>query len=180
MKLISSKPLAVSAAATAALTLAAFANFTPRFVWNGSESAAIGLYVIVEKPVRIGDFALVDPPADVKSFIETRGYLPTDTPLIKRVAAAGGDEICRDGARILINDVFVARALGADSAGRPMPEWRGCFTLRPDEVFLLNDHQKSLDGRYFGATKRADILGAARPVWTRKSQAEAFNKLTME
>ncbi|MGE0409859.1 MAG: S26 family signal peptidase, partial [Amphiplicatus sp.] len=45
--------------------------------------------------------------------------------------------------------------------------WSGCFTLRSDEIFLLNDPENSLDGRYFGATELNDVIGVARAVWVR-------------
>lgn len=166
MKLGSRRPLILSFIASAALLVAANANFAPKFLWNASDSAPLGLYFVAEKPVKVGDFALVFPPYQVKEFIEKRGYLPSDTPLIKRVAAMPGAEICRDGARVSINKIVIAEALKADSMGRPMPEWSGCFVLESTQIFLLNSHEKSLDGRYFGATNIADVAGVAAPLWT--------------
>lgn len=124
------------------------------------------VYRIEFRAVRAGDFAFVEPTDGVRALIEERGYLPPDTSLIKRVAALSGAQICREQTRILIDGVIVARALLTNSQGRPTSEWSGCFTLRSDQVFLLNDHQKFVDGRYFGAMTREDVIDSAAPIWT--------------
>ena len=52
-----------------------------------------------------------------------------------------------------------------------MPVWSGCRVLKDGEVFLLADHPKSFDGRYFGVTKTSRIIGVTRPLWTFRSYA---------
>lgn len=154
----------VSALSICAILFAALAPVVPKFVWNASMSAPIGLYRIEEEPPGLGDYALVEPSDCAAKLIEERDYLPPKTPLIKRIAALSGDEICRDGEAVFINGDHIADALRFDSLGRNMPAWEGCFVLSSDEVFLLNTHEKSLDGRYFGATKSNQIIGVAIPV----------------
>ncbi len=159
---------AVSGAGVAAIAFASFGKITPFVVWNASASAPIGLYQIEQNTSpEIGDFVLVKPDESLENFITLRGYLPENIPLLKRVAALPGDEICRESEAIFINKFRVADALIFDSRGRKMPSWSGCFTLRSSEIFLLNDPEKSLDGRYFGATELDDVIGAARTVWVR-------------
>lgn len=159
---------AVSGAAIGAISMASAVNFAPVLVWNASASAPIGLYRI-ERPDRleVGDYLLVRPNETLAKFIVERGYLPENIPLLKRVAALPGDEICRESQAIFINEIRVADAQMFDSFGREMPAWSGCFTLQSDQIFLLNDPERSLDGRYFGATKFDDVIGAAQPVWVR-------------
>ncbi|MEQ1930137.1 MAG: S26 family signal peptidase [Parvularculaceae bacterium] len=158
-------PMTAGAVSIAVLGLAMDHEFTPRFVWNASASAPIGLYAIkVGTRPRIGDFVLVEPEPGLEGFITERGYLPPKIPLIKRVAALPGDEVCRQNQAILVAKIHVADALFMDSVGRKMPVWSGCFTLKSDEMFLLNPHEKSLDGRYFGATKSNDVVGVAVPI----------------
>lgn len=161
------KPLIIGAAAIAALGVASAAEFTPRLVWNASASAPIGLYTVSQKKFERGDYVVVAPAPRLQALIDERGYLPPATPLLKRVAARSGARICRDEHGISIDNVIVAYALLSDSQGRLLPVWSGCKTLKADEIFLLNDHAQSLDGRYFGATKTAFVIGVARPVWTR-------------
>jgi len=159
---------AVSGAAIGAISMASAVNCAPVLVWNASASAPIGLYRIERNErLEVGDFVLVRPKEAVAKYIAERGYLPETIPLLKRVAALSGDEICRDKTAIFIDEIHVADAQILDSFGREMPAWRGCFTLQSDEIFLLNDPERSLDGRYFGATKSRDVIGVARPVWVR-------------
>lgn len=163
------KIFAACTVAISALGIASAVEFAPRLVWNASASAPIGLYRIERRVPEIGDFALVELGPALEKFIAGRHYLPADIPLLKRVAALPGDEICRDGEAIFINKTFVAEARKFDSEGRILPSWSGCFTLHSGEFFLLNDHEKSLDGRYFGATMAEDVIGVAVPVWIRES-----------
>ena len=54
-----------------------------------------------------------------------------------------------------------------DRAGRLMPWWRGCTTLDRGALLLLNDPPASFDGRYFGPSRRTDVIGRATPLWLR-------------
>lgn len=158
-------PLAAGAVSIGALGLVIAHEFAPRLVWNASASAPIGLYRIkAHARPRIGEFVLVRPEPALETFITERGYLPPEIPLIKRVAARSGDKICRHDEAIFIAEIHVADALFFDSAGRKMPVWRDCVTLKSGEIFLLNAPENSLDGRYFGATRMSDIIGVAIPV----------------
>jgi len=162
------KFIAIGSIAIAALAIAMVTDYTPRIVWNASASAPTGFYRIDYRQPELGDYVLVFPSKTLSKFIDERQYLPSGTPLIKRIAALPGDKICRTNERILVNRIHVADALLEDSLGRIMPRWSGCFTLKTDEMFLLNAHEKSLDGRYFGATKRNEIIGVAIPVFVKE------------
>jgi len=49
-----------------------------------------------------------------------------------------------------------------------MPWWQGCRTLIEGEYFLLMaDVPDSFDGRYFGITGNADLVGQAHLLWSR-------------
>lgn len=158
--------LALVAVSIAVLGVASRFDFAPRLVLNASASAALGLYRIENRAPRVNDFVLVKPDAGLEEFIVARGYLPENTPLLKRVAALSGARICRHGAAIFINGTPVAEALRVDSQGRNMPVWQGCFSLSDGQIFLLNAPRNSLDGRYFGATKITQVIGVAIPVLT--------------
>lgn len=155
------------AVSLAALGVASRCDFAPVLVWNASASAPVGLYRIEDRVPEIGDLVLVKVSAELEEFITEREYLPPEIPLLKRVAARSGAEICREDEAVLIDKNHVADALPFDSWGRKLPVWSGCFILQRDEMFLLNAAQKSLDGRYFGATKANDVIGVAIPVWVR-------------
>ncbi|WP_255247210.1 S26 family signal peptidase [Sphingopyxis sp. GW247-27LB] len=141
----------------------------PRLLWNASASAPVGLYAVGDgaAPVR-GDMVIARVPAEFRMFAARRRYLPANVPLVKRVAAMAGDEVCAAGARVTVNGHIVARRLDRDGAGRPMPWWSGCAELAADEYFLLmTDSAASFDGRYFGITEAGDIVGKARLIWRR-------------
>jgi len=44
--------------------------------------------------------------------------------------------------------------------------------LRPAEIFLLNNHPNSFDGRYFGAIESQYVIGVATPLWVRTNSLE--------
>ncbi len=153
----------------AALGLVAFAVFAephPRVVWNGSASVPRGFYGIEGRAPKRGELVLARAPDHGLRVAISRGYLPSDMPVVKRLAAVQGDEICRIGGEILINGTVVATAQIRDLESRLMPSWRGCERLGEGEVFLLADHPHSFDGRYWGKSACADIHGVAHPVWT--------------
>lgn len=140
----------------------------PRLVWNASASAPIGLYAVSPGIAALpGDMVVARLPKPYQRLAATRGYVPLNVPLVKRVAAAAGDEICALGRQIFLNGQPVAERLAVDRAGRPMPHWSGCRQLCGDQRFLLMDAPASFDGRYFGVTEGVDIVGKARLLWAR-------------
>ena len=141
----------------------------PRLVWNASASAPIGLYAVRSgASVWRGAIVIVRIPSGVRSLAASRRYVPANVPLVKHVGAVAGDVVCAIGQTITVDGKAVANRRPADRFGRPMAWWSGCRSLRWGEVFLLTaDVPSSFDGRYFGVTPSADIIGIARPIWTR-------------
>lgn len=142
----------------------------PLLVWNASASVPIGLYAV--RPIgvlTVTDLVVARPPEPLARWLDERRYLPKGAPLIKRVAGLAGQKFCRNGLDVSVGGIIMAQALGHDHAGRPLPVWKGCFTLLPGEVFLLNwDEPASLDGRYFGAFPIESLVGRAAPLWTKE------------
>ena len=164
-----SKTLALTFLARGAVVLPSAASSPPQLIWNASASVPIGLYRVQPEPKpRVSDIVVVRPPEPLVGFLSDGGYLPRGVPLLKHVAALGGQRVCRSGTAISIDGVTVGEALGHDSRGRPLPVWQGCTILAADQVFLFNaDRPDSLDGRYFGPLSRTTIVGRAQPIWTR-------------
>lgn len=162
--------LSATAAGLSAVVAGLIFDPEARFIWNRTGSAPEGLYVLSDEPIARGVWVIVSTQSSETEWASKRGYVGYDWPLIKRVAALPGDEICREGNTISINHFRVAEALEADSLGRQMPVWYGCRILGGDEVFLLNSHPRSIDGRYFGRTKISDIGGPLRLVWSQGGQ----------
>ena len=157
------RPIVLSVGTLSATLLVGslFIQMPIKLVYNASESAPVGLYWLDNEPAERGNYVLVRIPERVRNLVEDRGYLPWDVPLLKRVAGVSGDEVCRQNRQILINGVVVALAQAIDGQGRPMPVWQGCHLLHGRRVFLLQDHQQSFDGRYFGPVDRHLIIGRA-------------------
>lgn len=140
----------------------------PRLVWNASASAPIGLYTLVDHAARRGDLALVHTPDTVRMLAAARGYLPANVPMVKRIAASGGDVVCAEESQISIDGTPVALRFARDHSQRLLPSWTGCRRLNQDQVFLLMASvPDSFDGRYFGPTSRKSIIGKLVPLWTR-------------
>ena len=141
---------------------------TPWLVWNKSESVPIGLYSV--RPtgtLYITDLVVANPPEPIATFLADGGYLPRGVPLIKRVLALPGQEVCRKGLHIIINGLELGTAAERDRRGRPLPVWQGCRVVMPDQIFLMNwDEPSSLDGRYFGPMPFSSIVGRAQALWT--------------
>lgn len=141
----------------------------PRLVWNASASAPIGLYAVSPgAPVDRGDMVIARVPDPWRMPAARRRYIPANVPLVKRVAAAAGDEVCARGRGIYINGRWTVARRSADANGRPMPWWNGCVRLRGRQLFLLMaDSFASFDGRYFGVTDSRLVVGKAHVLWAR-------------
>lgn len=151
------------------VTLVAAVLPVPKLLlWNASASAPTGLYRVhpLGAPV-VGDMVAVTPSPALARVMAERHYLPVGVPLLKHVAARPGALICRRDAAVTIDGRIVATAKRADSHGRPLPVWRGCRLLKPDQLFLLNEAPDSFDGRYFGPIPVSGLIGRATPLLTR-------------
>lgn len=162
-------PLAMLACGIGLLALPLAVRMPTRLIWNASASVPIGMYAVSPvAPLRIGDLVSVAAPPELERLLVERRYLGTGVPMLKHVAALGGDTVCRRGKMVSIDGVTIAKALRNDRLGRSLPIWRGCILLARDQVFLLNSAESSsFDGRYFGPLPIGTITGRARPVLVR-------------
>ncbi len=151
------------------LLLTAACPPVPRLVWNASDSAPRGLYSVSPgRALDPGDMVVARTPPPWRMFAARRHYLPANIPLVKRVVAVSGDEVCARGEAISINGLPAVTRLAEDARGRVLPWWEGCVRLRRGEAFLLMaEAPASFDGRYFGITSARDIVGRAQLLWAR-------------
>lgn len=158
----------VWAMAIAALGLTAAVPPRPRLLWNASASAPMGLWrVLPGISASRGDMVVARLAEPWRSIAARRHYLPANVPLIKRVAAEPGDRICAFQVWVFVEGRLVATRRRADGAGRPLPWWEGCSTLRNGAMLVLMDDPASFDGRYFGPVEADAVVGKARPLWLR-------------
>jgi conjugative transfer signal peptidase TraF len=144
------------------------AEITPRLIWNASTSVPLGLYAV--QPVgnlTVGDLVAVSPPEPLAQFVAARGYVGPGVPLLKRVTALPGTQVCRTGATITVQGETIGEARERDSLGRSLTTWQGCQVVGTGEVFLMNrDAEDSLDGRYFGPLPFTSVTARIVPLWT--------------
>lgn len=159
---------ALAAAGIALIGLTIATPPAPRLVWNASASAPVGLYAVApDAALARGDMVIAWAPPAPRRLAAERHYLPSNVPLVKRVAALPGDRICATGPDIWVENTRVAERRARDAAGRPMPWWHGCGTLKQGALLLLIDASASFDGRYFGPSRASDVVGKATPLWVR-------------
>jgi conjugative transfer signal peptidase TraF len=137
-------------------------------LYNPSASVARGWYLIVPVTrLKVGMLVIARLPVWAARLAAARDYLPITVPVIKRIAARGDEHVCERAGVLSIEGRPVARALTADSAGRPLPAWRECRDLRTNEFLLLGEGAAdSYDSRYFGPVVASAIRGRAIPLWT--------------
>lgn len=137
-------------------------------LYNPSASVARGWYLIVPVArLKVGMLVIARLPVWAARLAAARDYLPITVPVIKRIAARGDEHVCERAGVLSIEGRPVARALTADSAGRPLPAWRECRDLRTNEFLLLGEGAAdSYDSRYFGPVVASAIMGRAIPLWT--------------
>lgn len=144
----------------------------PRLVWNASSSAPLGLYHVIPAPAAMpisrGEMVVARLAPPWRALAAARRYLPANVPLVKRVAAQPGDTVCARGDALFLEGAPLARRLPRDRMGRVLPCWQGCIRLQAGQYLLLmRGNAESFDGRYFGITRRTEIVGRARLVWAR-------------
>lgn len=139
--------LAAISAANVAM-LIGFDVHTPLVVYNASGSAPLGFYRLENRLPRRGEMAIIKPPPAVELMLIASQILPPSVPLVKQVAAIGGDDVCRSdqpNGTVSINGKVVVETFDKDRDGRPLPVWSGwdCVAkLAPNTKNRL-DHSRS-------------------------------------
>jgi len=154
--------------ASSAIAVTTWIDAPTKLIWNASASTPIGFYSVEPaKRLEVTDLVAVAAPEPIASFLADGGYLPRDTPLLKRVLGLPGQTVCRSGVLISVDGVAMGKALQRDRIDRPLPDWQGCRIVADGEIFLMNwDVPDSLDGRYFGPIPASAVIGRAVPLWT--------------
>lgn len=145
---------------------------------NATASMPLGLWRLVARPALLqrGQIVTVCLPdtAPIRA-AHRRGYIPAGfclgglEPLVKPVAAIGGDLVAVAASGVAVNGRAVAGTAPSafDGAGRPLqPFPAGVYQVEPGSVWLLSGYDvRSFDSRYFGPVPVASVQGVAEPVW---------------
>jgi type IV secretory pathway protease TraF len=151
--------------AGATMALAAVPR-TPCLVWNATASAPLGFWRVDRTPARLGDWVVVRPQGRLADWLDRRGFLPRGALLLKRIAAAPGARLCWSGAGLRVGGAAALPLRPRDRRGLALPRPSGCRTVGSGSLLLTAPDPRSLDGRYFGPTPAAWVVGRAGPLWT--------------
>jgi conjugative transfer signal peptidase TraF len=157
-----------SAATVIILGRTLYGLFGPPLVINTTASEPRGVYWLQEREHHVrGELVAFSTPPAFRALIATRGWAPDGVPLLKSIAALEGDLVCTNDGEISINGKPVGPIVSADSAGRPLPKIRGCYSVPAGEFLPLSTLiPNSFDGRYMGPQSLSLIRGEARRLWT--------------
>ncbi|HEX8805316.1 MAG TPA: conjugative transfer signal peptidase TraF, partial [Candidatus Aquilonibacter sp.] len=140
---------------------------------NTSPSMPTGVWQVapVERPVAIGDIVVACLPKDVAIVGLQRGYIgrgacPSGVgPILKFVAATGGDTVTIDASGISVNGVRLphSRTAKHDDRGRKLSSVApGTYHLGEGQLWLWTPYSGSWDSRYFGVIAIQDVRSIAR------------------
>ena len=155
-----------------AITVSALVKPDMRLVYNPTESAPPGWYVVhPAAQLAVGEYVIAQLPRDIAAFAAKREYLPRHVPVLKRIAATAGQRVCvRDGT-VLIDGAAIATTLTLDGKRRRLTPWSHCRKLETGELFLLNTSTpSSFDSRYFGPIDVSFVRGKANLLWTTRRE----------
>ncbi len=133
-------------------------------LYNPSDSIPKGFYVREGSELALGSIVTIRSIHAAPDYAAKRNFVDEGDRFLKRIAAMEGDTVCAEGSTVLVNGKPIAQRAEVAAAGDPLPSWTGCATLNSGQVFLLGDHQGSFDGRYWGISEKADLVGPWHPL----------------
>lgn len=143
---------------------------------NTTKSIPVGIYRMVDVPIKTGEYVLFCPPESALfQEAKQRGYIGSGLMcpsqhgyMMKQVAAMEGDVISISQSGVLVNDELLplTAQLTSDGRGNPLPTFiLHDYELPEREVLLLsNVSETSFDGRYFGPIDVSHIRSVVLPV----------------
>jgi len=137
----------------------------PKLVYvNASLSEPLGIYLVQDGKISVGDYVIFKVPEQAESFIREHHLLPAGTPLLKQVYALPNQHYAVTDNCIYVGNIFIGKVFTTDGEDVPLPKIRGIFTVRENHFLaLLTYNDKSLDCRYFGDIPQKLIIAKVRP-----------------
>ena len=130
----------------------------PLALLNETASLPKGIYLrSFDQTPRRAAVVAVEPPPVGRRYLASLG-MPASVPLLKRIAAVGGDQVCRTSDAVQWGKRS-ALTLPRDRRGWTLPSWSGCRRLGADELLVMGDTPTSFDSRYFGPVRRSSLAG---------------------
>lgn len=180
------RDFAALGAVFAGLGAAAIAYQRSGVLLNHTGSMPLGLYRVSRAPRAVasdvpvltrGATVVWCLPLRLVGEARRRGYLGGGAcpggveSILKEVAAVPGDTVVVSAAGMAVNGRALpySRPLAHDSRGRPITAVPfGRYPVVPGEAWVWSPYTAlSFDSRYYGPLALSDLVGVARPLWTR-------------
>lgn len=133
-------------------------------LYNPSDSIPKGFYVRDRSELVRESIVTIRSIHAAPDYAAKRNFIDAGDRFLKRIKAMEGDTVCVEDSTVSVNGKPIAERAEVDAVGDPLPSWTGCATLNADQVFLLGDHPGSFDGRYWGISEKADLVGPWHPL----------------
>lgn len=146
---------------------------------NVTDSAPIGLWhrqqIATTEQLNVGDWVVVCPNLNVdqvKDLYSHTWLRRCDEircecrPVLKQVAAVKGDVVSVDAQGVVSVNGIVVRALAARPDGQSVNTRldSGNHPTKEGQFWVLNDHEWSVDSRYYGVLNGTELEAHARPI----------------
>lgn len=145
--------------------------FTLGYELNITTSEPVGIYRLVGGQAERQALVFLKQPHDSAASVLSR-YVPVQLPLIKRVAAIPGDLVETNAFGVRVNKILWPHSvpLAQDEEGRSLrPYPFGVYKVPAGELWVMSNHPRGLDSRYFGPILEAVVISRLVPVATWKS-----------
>jgi conjugative transfer signal peptidase TraF len=141
------------------------------YCFNITPSEPVGIYELVSGGASRGALVLLEQPhGSVTSTL--RRYIPAKLRLVKRVAAIPGDVVRIDSDGVYVNGLRWPDSVPLlhDDEGRALhPYPCGVYRVAAGRLWVMSNHPRGLDSRYFGPVPAASVISRLEPLLTWRS-----------
>jgi conjugative transfer signal peptidase TraF len=146
---------------------------------NLTPSEPVGIYRRVSGRAERGTLILLNQPHDSVASILGH-YLPANIPLIKRIAAIPGDVVDESARGVRVNGILWPNSapLAHDLEGRSLrPYPFGTYCVAAGRRWVMSNHPRGLDSRYFGPVTESSVISRLVPIitWSNPDTAVALD-----
>jgi conjugative transfer signal peptidase TraF len=146
---------------------------------NITPSEPVGIYRRIGGGVERGALVLLNQPRDSAASILGR-YLPANIPLIKRIAAIPDDLVEVNAKGVRVNGILWpdSAPLTHDQEGRSLrPYSFGISRVPSGQIWVMSNHPRGLDSRYFGPVAELSVISRLVPIatWPNPDTAAALD-----
>ena len=85
--------------------------------------------------------------------------------LLKIVGCGAGHQLTVHNGEYYCDDNYLGRALVQDSKGKPLPQFIFNGRIPVGSLFMVGNHPRSYDSKYFGFIHADSVLKKAYPIW---------------